>query len=155
LVDQLVDGARLQRAVRVVGRLSEYRMLSPKERAGSFLVSRVDIFRNLTQVSSHLGRVDGRRVAPVAPGVQIAQPEFFRQAESALPEAHKSENVAAEKRFAERIPRPADGVIADSENAPQDAIRILDLSPRKVPCDRRGSPAFASEGRQYRVPEAP
>lgn len=49
-----------------------------------------------------------------------------------LPETHKPENVATEKVFAERILRCADGVIADSENTRQDAVRILGLAPEKV-----------------------
>ncbi len=49
-----------------------------------------------------------------------------------LPEAHKRDVVAAEKVFAERILKRADGIIADSENTRQDAIRILNLPPDKV-----------------------
>jgi glycosyltransferase involved in cell wall biosynthesis len=49
-----------------------------------------------------------------------------------LPETHFPKNVAADKRFSERILRRADGIIAVSESTRQDAIRILKLAPEKI-----------------------
>ena len=49
-----------------------------------------------------------------------------------LPEFHQAANVAAEKRFAERIWKRAAGLIAVSENTRQDAVRILGLSPEII-----------------------
>jgi glycosyltransferase involved in cell wall biosynthesis len=49
-----------------------------------------------------------------------------------LPETHFPKNVSGDKRFAERILRRADGVIAVSESTRQDAIRILQLAPEKI-----------------------
>jgi glycosyltransferase involved in cell wall biosynthesis len=49
-----------------------------------------------------------------------------------MPELHQADNVAAEKRFAERIWKPADRLIAVSENTRQDAVRILGLKPERI-----------------------
>jgi glycosyltransferase involved in cell wall biosynthesis len=49
-----------------------------------------------------------------------------------LPETHSPANVAADKRFAERILRRADSLIAVSEATRNDAIRILKLAPEKI-----------------------
>jgi glycosyltransferase involved in cell wall biosynthesis len=49
-----------------------------------------------------------------------------------VPEFHQPANVAAEKRFAARIWKRADGLIAISENTRRDAIRTLDLKPEVV-----------------------
>ena len=49
-----------------------------------------------------------------------------------LPETHSPANVAADKRFAERILARADGLIAVSEATRDDAIRILKLPPEKI-----------------------
>ena len=46
-----------------------------------------------------------------------------------LPELHQPPNVAAEKLFAARIWKHADGLIAVSESTRRDAIRILGLHP--------------------------
>jgi alpha-1,3-rhamnosyl/mannosyltransferase len=49
-----------------------------------------------------------------------------------LPETHSRANVAADKRFAERIFRRADGLIAVSEATRNDAVRVLKLAPEKI-----------------------
>jgi glycosyltransferase involved in cell wall biosynthesis len=49
-----------------------------------------------------------------------------------LPETHSPANVAADKNFAERILKRADGLIAVSEATRSDAVRILKLSPEKI-----------------------
>ena len=49
-----------------------------------------------------------------------------------MPEFHQPANVAAEKHFAERIWKRADGLIAVSENTRQDAVRILGLNPEII-----------------------
>ena len=49
-----------------------------------------------------------------------------------LPECHQGDNVAAEKRFAERIWKRAAGLIAVSENTRRDAVRILGLDPNAI-----------------------
>lgn len=49
-----------------------------------------------------------------------------------LPEFHQPANVAAERRFAERVWKRADGLLAVSENTRQDAVRILGLDPRRI-----------------------
>ncbi|HUK19284.1 MAG TPA: glycosyltransferase family 1 protein [Bryobacteraceae bacterium] len=49
-----------------------------------------------------------------------------------LPEFHQPANVAAEKRFAERIWKRADGLIAVSESTRRDAVKILDLNPDAI-----------------------
>jgi alpha-1,3-rhamnosyl/mannosyltransferase len=49
-----------------------------------------------------------------------------------LPEFHQSANVAAEKCFAERIWKRADGLIAVSENTRRDAIEVLHLKPETI-----------------------
>ena len=49
-----------------------------------------------------------------------------------LPETHSPANVAAENRFAERIVKRADGLIAVSEATRDDAVRILKVPPEKI-----------------------
>jgi alpha-1,3-rhamnosyl/mannosyltransferase len=49
-----------------------------------------------------------------------------------LPELHQSANVAAEKRFAARIWKRADGLIAVSESTRRDAVKILELNPKAI-----------------------
>jgi glycosyltransferase involved in cell wall biosynthesis len=49
-----------------------------------------------------------------------------------VPEFHQPANVAAEKRFAERIWKRADGLIAISESTRRDAVRTLGLKPEAV-----------------------
>jgi alpha-1,3-rhamnosyl/mannosyltransferase len=49
-----------------------------------------------------------------------------------LPETHSPANVAADKRFAERILQRADALIAVSEATRNDAVRILKLVPEKI-----------------------
>ena len=49
-----------------------------------------------------------------------------------LPETHSPANVAAEKKFAERIVQHADGLIAVSEATRDDAVRILKVPPEKI-----------------------
>jgi glycosyltransferase involved in cell wall biosynthesis len=49
-----------------------------------------------------------------------------------VPEFHQAANVAAEKRFAERIWKRADGLIAISEHTRRDAARILGLNPECI-----------------------
>jgi alpha-1,3-rhamnosyl/mannosyltransferase len=49
-----------------------------------------------------------------------------------LPELHQPANVAAEKRFADRVWKQAAGLIAVSENTRRDAIRILGLRPEII-----------------------
>lgn len=77
-----------------------------------------------------------------------------------MPELHTSANVAAEKRFAERIWKRADALIAVSENTRNDAVRLLGLDPHRIQViyhgiDDRYFEADASEveraRRQYRL----
>jgi alpha-1,3-rhamnosyl/mannosyltransferase len=49
-----------------------------------------------------------------------------------LPETHSKVNVAADKLFAERILKRADGLIAVSEATRSDAMRILNLPAEKI-----------------------
>jgi glycosyltransferase involved in cell wall biosynthesis len=66
-----------------------------------------------------------------------------------LPETHFPKNVAADQRFAERILRRADGIIAVSESTRQDAIRILKVAPEKIRAIYHGiAPEFFSVPRQ-------
>ncbi len=48
------------------------------------------------------------------------------------PETHTPANIAATKAYTERVLRRADAVIAISESARQDAIRIAGFSPQKI-----------------------
>ncbi|HEY4088572.1 MAG TPA: glycosyltransferase family 1 protein [Bryobacteraceae bacterium] len=57
-----------------------------------------------------------------------------------LPECHTPAVVAADKQFAERILKRADGIIAVSENTKQDAIRILGLKPETIHVIHLGIP---------------
>jgi glycosyltransferase involved in cell wall biosynthesis len=49
-----------------------------------------------------------------------------------MPELHTPANVKADREFADRILRRADGLIAVSENTRQDAIRLLDIAPERI-----------------------
>jgi len=49
-----------------------------------------------------------------------------------MPELHTAANVRADRNFAERILRRADGLIAVSENTRQDAIRLLGIAPERI-----------------------
>jgi glycosyltransferase involved in cell wall biosynthesis len=49
-----------------------------------------------------------------------------------MPELHTTGNVRADRVFAERILRRADGLIAVSENTRQDAIRVLGIAPERI-----------------------
>src|ERR1700733_8148752 len=49
-----------------------------------------------------------------------------------MPEVHTPGNVKADREFADRILRGADGVIAVSENTRQDAIRWLGIAPDRI-----------------------
>jgi glycosyltransferase involved in cell wall biosynthesis len=49
-----------------------------------------------------------------------------------MPEFHTAGNIQADKNFAERILKQADGLIAVSENTRQDAIRLLSIAPDRI-----------------------
>jgi alpha-1,3-rhamnosyl/mannosyltransferase len=49
-----------------------------------------------------------------------------------MPEVHTPGNVQADRAFAEKILRRADGLIAVSENTRQDAIRLLRIAPDRI-----------------------
>jgi len=49
-----------------------------------------------------------------------------------VPETHVRANIAAEKAFAERIWRRADGLIAISENSRNDAVRLLGIPQERI-----------------------
>lgn len=49
-----------------------------------------------------------------------------------VPETHSPGNVAAVRRFADRVMRRTDGLIAISESTRADAVRILRLPPEKI-----------------------
>jgi glycosyltransferase involved in cell wall biosynthesis len=49
-----------------------------------------------------------------------------------MPEVHIPANVQADRVFAEKILRRADGLIAVSENTRQDAIRLLGIAPDRI-----------------------
>jgi glycosyltransferase involved in cell wall biosynthesis len=49
-----------------------------------------------------------------------------------MPEVHTPGNVKADREFADRILRCADGLIAVSENTRQDAIRLLSIAPDRI-----------------------
>lgn len=49
-----------------------------------------------------------------------------------MPEFHTEANIRADKTFADRILRRADGLIAVSENTRQDAIRLLGIAPERI-----------------------
>jgi glycosyltransferase involved in cell wall biosynthesis len=49
-----------------------------------------------------------------------------------MPEVHTRGNVKADREFAGRILRRADGLIAVSENTRQDAIRLLGIAPDRI-----------------------
>jgi glycosyltransferase involved in cell wall biosynthesis len=49
-----------------------------------------------------------------------------------MPELHTEGNIRADKMFADRILKRANGLIAVSENTRQDAIRLLGIAPEKI-----------------------
>src|ERR1700681_1250775 len=49
-----------------------------------------------------------------------------------MPELHTAANIRADENLAKNILRKADGLIAISENTRADAIRLLDLDPKRV-----------------------
>jgi alpha-1,3-rhamnosyl/mannosyltransferase len=49
-----------------------------------------------------------------------------------MPQFHTDGNVRADKHFADKMWRRADGLIAVSENTRQDAIRLLGIAPEKI-----------------------
>ncbi len=49
-----------------------------------------------------------------------------------MPEVHTEGNIRAEKRFHENVARRADGLIAISQSAKDDAVRLLGLRPERV-----------------------
>ena len=57
-----------------------------------------------------------------------------------LPECHTTANIAADKAYAERVLKRADGLIAVSENTRRDAIQVLGLSPGKIRVIHLGIP---------------
>jgi alpha-1,3-rhamnosyl/mannosyltransferase len=66
-----------------------------------------------------------------------------------LPDCHTPATVAADKSFAERVLRRADGLIAVSENTKRDAIRMLGLAPHKIRVIHLGvPPGYASVTRE-------
>lgn len=68
---------------------------------------------------------------------------------SILPECHTRTMTAADRAFAERVLKRADGLIAVSENTKQDAIRILGISPEKIRVIHLGvPPAYTSVPRE-------
>jgi glycosyltransferase involved in cell wall biosynthesis len=58
-----------------------------------------------------------------------------------VPECHTPDNVAADKAFAERVLKRADGLIAVSENTKRDTIRVLEIAPEKIRVIHLGIPA--------------
>ena len=48
------------------------------------------------------------------------------------PQFHRSAQVEADRSFAERVLRPAAGIIAVSENTRSDAVRILGIDPERI-----------------------
>jgi glycosyltransferase involved in cell wall biosynthesis len=57
-----------------------------------------------------------------------------------MPELHTAGNVLADKAFADRILKRADGLIAVSENTRQDAIRVLGIAPDRIKTIYSGVP---------------
>jgi alpha-1,3-rhamnosyl/mannosyltransferase len=57
-----------------------------------------------------------------------------------LPECHTPDNIAADKAFAERVLKRADGLIAVSENTKRDAVRVLNIAPDKIRVIHLGIP---------------
>jgi len=57
-----------------------------------------------------------------------------------MPEMHTAANVAAARQFAARVIRRTDGLVAISESARQDAVRVLDLDPRRIEVIHPGVP---------------
>jgi glycosyltransferase involved in cell wall biosynthesis len=66
-----------------------------------------------------------------------------------MPEFHTPDNVRADKSFAERTLKRADGLIAVSENTRRDAIEMLGLAPEKVTTIHSGvAPEFFETPRE-------
>ncbi len=57
-----------------------------------------------------------------------------------MPELHTRANATADRVFAERILKRADGLIAVSENTRQDAIRLLGIRPERITTIYSGVP---------------
>jgi glycosyltransferase involved in cell wall biosynthesis len=57
-----------------------------------------------------------------------------------MPELHTPANAQADRLFAERILKRADGLIAVSENTRQDAIRLLGIRPERITTIYSGVP---------------
>jgi alpha-1,3-rhamnosyl/mannosyltransferase len=57
-----------------------------------------------------------------------------------LPECHTPANIAADKSYAERVLKRANGLIAVSENTKRDAIRVLNIAPEKIRVIHLGVP---------------
>lgn len=57
-----------------------------------------------------------------------------------MPELHTPANAHADRVFAERILKRADGIIAVSENTRQDAIRLLGIRPERITTIYSGVP---------------
>jgi glycosyltransferase involved in cell wall biosynthesis len=61
-----------------------------------------------------------------------------------VPETHLPATIAAERLFAERIWKPADGLIAISENSRNDAVRVLRIPQEKISVIYPGVPEVYS-----------
>lgn len=57
-----------------------------------------------------------------------------------MPEVHLPSNIDADRDFAARVLRRADGLIAVSENTRQDAIRLLSIAPDRITTIHSGVP---------------
>ena len=57
-----------------------------------------------------------------------------------MPHLHTAANVRAERQYSERVFKRADGLIAVSNSAKNDAVRLLDLDPAKVEVIYHGIP---------------
>jgi glycosyltransferase involved in cell wall biosynthesis len=58
-----------------------------------------------------------------------------------MPEVHTEATARADRSFAQRILKRADGLIAVSENTRQDAIRVLGLQPERIRTIHSGVPS--------------
>ncbi len=69
-----------------------------------------------------------------------------------MPEVHTPSTLRADMSFAERILKPADGLIAVSENTRQDAIRMLGIRPEKIRTIHSGvAPEYFDAPQQQRA----
>jgi alpha-1,3-rhamnosyl/mannosyltransferase len=71
-----------------------------------------------------------------------------------MPELHTPANIEADEKFAQKVLKRANGVIAVSENTRQDAIRLLGLDPAKIHAIHSGVPEVYF-GAQPRPAERP